>query len=222
MPTKEELEQLYDKSWLEPLKKTSETGGTTIRLARLYTQKLARELQIESYEKLKILDFGAGRGAMSESLREMGASVECCEPYGYEYLNRQGFKVHRDLASLSEKKFDGIVMIDVWEHLTEPWTILSLLYGLLPSGGWLYIATANPLGLNARLRGDRWREACKEGHLMFPEPCTLERMLQEVGFSRWKRVKWLIRYSVNPAKIIIHWSMQLLGLDGELRYIAWK
>ena len=142
--------------------------------------------------------------------------------YGYEHLKRQGFKVHRDLASLSEKKFHGIVMIDVWEHLTEPWTILSLLYGLLPSGGWLYIATPNPLGLNARLRGDRWREACKEGHLMFPEPCTLERMLQEVGFSRWKRVKWLIRYSINPAKIIMHWGMQLLGLDGELRYIAWK
>jgi len=215
MPTKEELDKLYEQSWYLPEEATSETGGTNERLAKVYAWKLAKSLKRYDFRGLRILDFGAGRGAMLKALREMGASVCGIEPYGTEYLRAQGFEVYGDLSQVSGT-FDGVVMIDVFEHLHRPWETIKQLCDILVEGGWVYVATSNPLGLNARITKGWWREAKKPGHLVFPTSRLMNQMLRWASFKKIKRLRWLVRYSINPLKLVFHASTQLIGLDGEL------
>ena len=221
MPTPQELERLYQHSWSMPETARSETGGTSDRLAYVYARKLARSLGRGDLRGLRILDFGAGRGAMLEALRSLGARACGVEPFGFEYLQSKGFEAYRALSDV-QGALDGIVMIDVFEHLYNPWETLHQLGGMLAQGAWIYLATANPLGLNARINKGRWREARKGGHLLFPHPSTMERILREAGFEWTKRLKWLIRYHQDQIRITVNYLMQAVGLDGELRYLAWR
>ena len=220
MPTEKELIALYQYSWNNPEKHGSETGGTDSRLAKMYTRCLAYSLGRKDFSGMRILDFGAGKGLMVKALSALGARVCAVEPYGYKYLQAKGIKVYKELSEINNS-FHGIVTIDVWEHLLRPWEILRKLKALLVNGGWIYIATANPLGLNARIKKDKWREAKKAGHLMFPAPHTMERMLKDIGFTRFRRLKWFIRYHKFP-RWMLDYALQEVYLDGELRYLAWK
>lgn len=221
MPTREELDECYNSAWSNPETERSETGGTDVQLAYVYVRKLSRSLGRRDLKGLKILDFGAGRGAVLEALQGMGAKVAGIEPYGFEYLESRGFKVYRTLSE-APSGWDGIVMIDVFEHLEKPWEMLTTLRELLAEDGWIYIATANPVGLNARVSKGRWREARKKTHLMFPHPELMEQILRTVGFSKVERLRWLIRYHRNPVRMIVNYLMQFVGLDGELRFLAWR
>lgn len=221
MPTKEELDDLYSESWSRPEEATTETGGTDEQLAKVYARKLAKSLKREDFRGLRILDFGAGRGAMLRALREMGADACGVEPYGMEYLQAQGFEVYQDLSEI-EGTFDGIVTVDVVEHLHRPWATVRDLYNTLCKDGWLYVATCNPSGLNARITRGNWREAKKPGHLIWPTPRLMEEFLKSAGFKEVKRLRWLVRYSNNLLKRAFHAVTQLTGQDGELRYLALK
>lgn len=220
MPTEEELTKLYANSWSAPETKRAETGGTDDRLASIYAQKLARSLGRTDLSDLRILDFGAGRGAVLEGLTRLGAKVSAVEPFGYEYLRSRGYQVYGSLADV-ETCFDGIIMIDVLEHLAIPWQVLANLREKLIKEGWIYVATGNPLGLNARLRKGQWREARKRGHLLFPSPTTMERMFSYCGFKRFQRLKWYIQFHPFP-RSLVDYVLQALRLDGELRYLAWR
>lgn len=221
MPTREELDNLYADSWSAPEVATSETGGTDERLAVIFARRLARSIRRQDFRGLRILDFGAGRGAMLNALKNMGAAVVGIEPYGTKYLQERGFEAYQDLLELSGS-FDGVVMIDVWEHLHKPWERVKELQNFLRPGGWIYIATPNPQGVNARVSKGVWREAKKPGHLMFPSTKLMEDSLRWAGFSEIHRLRWLVRFTNNPFKTLIHFTLQLLELDGELRYLAWK
>ena len=221
MPTKEELNDVYDRSWSAPKNAMSETGGTDERLAKIYARKLANSLQRKDFRELKILDFGAGRGSMLKALRELGAETYGVEPYGYEYLQEQGFEAYRDLSEVNGT-FDGVIMIEVFEHLHRPWMTIKELYNSLAECGWIYISTPNPLGVNARIARGNWREAKKPGHIVFGTPRLMEQVLQWASFRRIKRLRWFIRYSRNPLKRVLHASTQMMGVDGALRYLAWK
>ncbi len=221
MPTENELRTLYEHSWSMPEAYTAETGGTDDQLANIYARSLARSLGKSDLKGLRILDFGAGRGAMLNALSRLGARACAVEPFGYAYLRSKGFEEVFSSLSDVRSSFDGIIMIDVLEHLYTPWEILAKLRERLVEGGWFYIATGNPLGLNARLMKGKWREARKKEHLLFPSPSTMERMLIGAGFRRFQRLKWYIRYHPLP-RGVADYVLQATGLDGELRYLAWS
>jgi len=166
MPTQKELFALYTNSWQHPERSRSETGGTDLRLARIYAKLLARSLGLRDLKGLRILDFGAGRGDMLKALMELGAEVVGVEPYGLDFLRDQGFEAYEDISEV-KGDFDGIVTIDVIEHPRNPWDILKDLSNLLKVGGWIYVATPNPTGLNAKINRGNWREAKKQGIFSF-------------------------------------------------------
>jgi SAM-dependent methyltransferase len=221
VPVQQELDSLYANSWQKPEQARSETGGTDLKLARVYVKLLIRSLGLRRLTGLRLLDFGAGRGDMSKALIETGAEVVCVEPYGVDFLKARGFEAY---ASISEVKgkFDGIVTIDVFEHLRNPWDTLRELSNLLKVGGWMYVATGNPCGLNATINRGNWREAKKAGHLVFPSPSTMEKILHDAGFAKIKRLRWLIRFHRNPLRAMGNYLIQMTGLDGELMYLCWK
>jgi len=129
MPTQKNLFALYTNSWQHPERSRSETGGTDLRLARIYAKLLARSLGLQNFYGLRIMDYGAGRGDMLKALMELGAKVVGIEPYGLDFLRAQGFEAYEDISEV-KGNFDGIVTIDVIEHLRNPWDILKDLSNL--------------------------------------------------------------------------------------------
>jgi SAM-dependent methyltransferase len=222
VPSHDDLTHLYTKSWSEPDSNRAETGGTDLMVARVFARRLASSLGRRDLLDVKILEFGAGRGTMLTAMAELGAEVYGIEPFGIEHIRNQGFMAYRSLAELpSGVKFDGVVSIDVMEHLARPWEELSQLRELLVSRGWLYAATLNTDGLNARLTRERWREVRKLGHLMFFNSSNFDHILRFAGFVNCRRLRWLVSHSEKPYKNALLYVMQKLGVDGELRYLAY-
>jgi SAM-dependent methyltransferase len=218
------LSHLYRTSWMSPDQNKAETGATEIVNAHSLVKFLTRSIGNANLSGQNILDFGAGRGAMTIALLQKGAQVIAVEPFGYDRLVDLGVSTYRDLEGLPrEVRFDGIILLEVLEHLPKPRRTLEQLHQHLVPGGWLFITTPNAAGLPAKLRGERWREAVRPGHVLFFTPPTLKSLLLESGFSRIERPRRFVRYTgkMQP-RTILNFAMQLTLLDGGLRIIAFK
>ena len=217
------FDELYKKAWQDTDNHKDKTGGTDLELARIYARKLVSVLGLKDFKGLKLLEFGAGRGNMLAALLELGANVYGVEPFGYEYLKNKGFKVFRTLEEIPGGiLFDGIVTIDVIEHVLHPWDILNLLYGRLNSQGWFYVTTPNAGSLNARLSAGNWRELHNSSHIYFLDQKCLEIILNKIGLNKFIRLRWFVQYTNNPLRVLMHYVLQQFGLDGELRYLIVK
>jgi len=160
---------------------------------------------------------------MLAALAYLGADVYAIESFGSHFLRERGYKVFRTLDEIPKGLlFDGIVTIDVLEHLTTPWNELKRFMEICKTNSFVYIATPNVGGLNARIYGSRWREALNPSHLVLFTPRSLEQVLASCGYKRYRRLRWFIRYSRNPALLLLRYPLQASRLDGELRYLAWN
>lgn len=223
-PSEAQLSALYTSSWADRDSHIDETGGTSRELGRRMLTALLRELGIPDFAGRRILDFGAGRGGVSSALRDLGAEVVAVEPFGYAQLQRLGIPVCRELGELAaEPQFDGIVMMEVVEHLRDPRELLRRLHSLLKPGGWIFLTTPNPLGFSAKVRGRRWGSAANLGHILFFSGRTLRRVLAELEFATVRRTWWVIRFpDSSPAHSAVQSLLQLIRLDGGLRFLAVK
>lgn len=222
-PTEQELGNLYDGSWTAPEENSRETGGTNSYLAGHYAAQLLHSLRLPSFAGLTILDFGAGRGATAAALASLGARVVAVEPFGYAYLQQRGISVFQQLADIPQgTRFDGIVSIDVIEHLPTPVETIGQLGPYLSDNGWLFLATPNAAGISCRVKRAAWKEVRNPGHLYLFSPQNLELLLSKAGYSRPRRLRWYIQYSANPARRALHTVLQSFAVDGELRYLAYK
>ncbi len=223
-PTAEELAAVYNESWQSPDTTHDETGGTTPGLANALTLQLQRMLTRNGLGRisgLTVLEFGAGRGEMAEALVRAGADVWAVEPFGCDYLRSGGIRAVRDIEDLpANLKFDGIVTFDVIEHLIDPCAELTRLRKRLRKGGWLLASTPNARGLNALLTGARWREIHRPTHITMFAPKSLGIALRKSGFASVRRQRWFIGYGARAHRALIHFVLQALGLDGELRVLA--
>ena len=214
---------MYAAGWTDPLHSTTETGGLTPQLATQYVKHIISELGFNDLSNWKVMDFGAGRGALADALMAHGATAYGIEPYGQSYLQDKGIKTYAQLDDLPENiRFDGIVSMDVVEHLQTPWTDMARLFQLLLPGGWMVICTPNPLGLAAKLNRGRWREARKPGHIIFLPAATLESIMLKIGFQDVQRLRWKIRFSNRPLRRLIHFALQTIELDGHVRVLGRK
>jgi 2-polyprenyl-3-methyl-5-hydroxy-6-metoxy-1,4-benzoquinol methylase len=219
----QDLNELYTAAWSDIDNHKEETGGTDLKLARVYAKKLAESLGLDNFSGLRILDFGAGDGSMLAALSELGADVYGFEPFGYEQIKSKGFKVFRNLDEIPQGMlFDGVISIDVLEHVPSPWGTLKELYGFLVHKGWLCVTTPNAHGLNARFSGSGWRELHNPSHLYFLTPRDMKAFFIRLGFTKVRRLKWFVQYANDPFKKIVHYLLQLSGLDGEMRYLILK
>ena len=77
-----------------------------------------------------ILDFGCGLGYLLSDLRKAGYDAE-----GYD-------KNHPDLNKFPCKEFDLIIMVEVIEHLAEPFTEIGMIANALKYGGYLIVESS--------------------------------------------------------------------------------
>src|SRR6478672_9207674 len=91
-----------------------ETGATDPALAGQLLEAVIMHLQLPNLDGKRVLDFGAGRGAMALELKRRDADVVCVEPFGCEYLARLGISTYTDLVDLPPTlRLDGIVCLEV-------------------------------------------------------------------------------------------------------------
>jgi cyclopropane fatty-acyl-phospholipid synthase-like methyltransferase len=217
MPSRADLDRLYELSWSDAEQHVGETGGVSEARAAALCQLLASDVSLGG----KILDYGAGQGNLTVALSQAGADVTAVDPYSWKLLRQRKIVAFPDMESVNGQRFAGIVASEVIEHLCDPHTFLeAALEALLPNG-WLFLTTPNVSGLNARLTRSRWRELQKDGHLILFRPAGIERLLASVGFCDVRRMSW-----APPANIMLRtWEERLLKalrLDGGLRYLAYR
>jgi len=146
----------------------------------------------------RVLDAGCGGGDFSIGLGEAGFAVCGCDlnASGVQHAGTLGigeFRLHslyEDLAApFGGEPFDGIVCVEVIEHLYSPQTFARRAYAALRPGGVLVITTPYwgwlknvVLALTGRM--DRSLTALWEGgHIKHFSRATLTALMAEAGFE---------------------------------------
>ncbi len=129
------------------------------------TNKVMYKLITENItsKTMKILDFGAGRGFMSQEIGNYLKSIskepnDCLfaaeiAPENFEYKEIECKKIDPySVIPYEDEYFDIIYAIEVIEHLSRPYEFLNQAYAKLRKGGCLIFSTPNILHLTSRLQ----------------------------------------------------------------------
>lgn len=94
---------------------------------------------VEQYlkENVELLEIGCSSGFMLDAFRERGAKCMGVEPSGEfgDFLTQSGHEHVSDISDLEGKKFDVITHFFVFEHISDPFSFLETIQGLLKDGG---------------------------------------------------------------------------------------
>lgn len=106
--------------------------------------------------KGKILDLGCGDGDYARRLKDLGFDVTAgdIDKARFRYKNEIEFK-HCDITKempFADNTFDYVLLMEVVEHLRNPYTVISEINRIIKKGGSLIISTPNILSLKSRLR----------------------------------------------------------------------
>ena len=158
-------------------------------------------LKIVAYLKAqRILDLGAGNGALCGLLKREGYAVAGCEydKHGVEIARAAhpdvafyNFGVQDDPAGLleAEAKFDVVVSTEVIEHLFSPHHLPIYAARVLTDNGYLVVSTPyhgfwKNLALSLSNKWDAHHDPLWHGgHIKFWSRRTLTRLLEQNGFE---------------------------------------
>jgi len=104
---------------------------------------------------LKVLDLGAGRGALTQRLHHLGYEVSACDLF-VEYFEYPEVKCDRvdvtEAFPYASDSFDIVIAIEVTEHILDHENLFSECNRILKPNGRLYVSTPNILSLKSRMR----------------------------------------------------------------------
>lgn len=102
-----------------------------------------------------VLDVGAGHGAFSKEIHELGYQVTACD-FAPEIFYYDQIQCHRaDLTQslpFEDNTFDAIVAMEVMEHILDHEVFFREAQRVLKPGGKLFISTPNILSFKSRVR----------------------------------------------------------------------
>ncbi|MEO6028360.1 MAG: class I SAM-dependent methyltransferase [Candidatus Binatia bacterium] len=194
----------------------------------------------------RLLDIGAGTGILMHLAQERGWQPEGIDiaPLTAEKVAREfGFQITIapfERHDFGPRRFDGITMLDVLEHVVDPLTTLRRVHELLRPGGAVAIAVPNQrslltflVGLYARMRGPAANALLFRlyvpPHLYYFTPPTLRRIVEEAGFrvvELRQGAVYLGRYRMSlamriPLEIVLA-AGAAIGMNARLCVIAVK
>jgi SAM-dependent methyltransferase len=152
---------------------------------RRLLERLARVRAPRARDRL--LDVGAGSGALVEEAARMGYRATGIEPSRWlqERALARGLDVARGTLPHPDRPgpFDVITLIDVIEHVQDPVGLLRAVAPLLAPDGVVVIVTPDVRSLPARLLGWRWWHF-RVAHVGYFDRRTLDLALERTGLRR--------------------------------------
>ncbi|MBK8150694.1 MAG: class I SAM-dependent methyltransferase [Acidobacteria bacterium] len=147
-------------------------------------------------EPASIIDLGAGQGAFSKSLRELGHRVLAVDsdPDNWRVPEVEVLDIDLDCEFASKvgaRKFDAVVAIEIIEHVENPFSFAREAAKLLNEGGFLFLTTPNVEAVSSRLiflytgrlkHFSAW-ETVRPAHITPIFRWKLEMLLDEAGFE---------------------------------------
>lgn len=136
----------------------------------------------------RLLDVGAATGFLLVEARDLGYDAIGIEPSRWaaeEARRRFGVEVRvgsLEQAGFAAASFDVVTMVDVLEHLVDPFAATREVARILRPGGVFYVVTPDIGGLPARLLGRRWW-GFEPWHLWFFGQRSLANALRGNGFA---------------------------------------
>ncbi|UJH69060.1 class I SAM-dependent methyltransferase [Allomuricauda sp. SCSIO 65647] len=109
-------------------------------------------------KKTSLLDIGAGSGDFVKEAQKGGGSVMGVEPseFARKRAMEKGISLVADIKALEERKFEGITLWHVLEHLPELESQIETISKLLGANGTLFVAVPNFRSFDAKYYGAFW------------------------------------------------------------------
>lgn len=165
-----------------------------------------------------ILDFGCGCPAL---MKELSRYSDNCYYTGFDIGSEDVILVSNNIklvrsnnaSVLCKQEYDCIFLMNVYEHIQEIDSILSLLRSLLKHDGILVVETGNYESFWARVNGCNWHYFRIHEHIRVASPNSMGNRLSAHGF----RVKCIMKNlnHKDPAtmrQFIKHWFRITLAL----------
>ncbi len=137
----------------------------------------------------KILEVGCSAGHLLAAIREQGYQVMGLEIDGRTAeFARAAYKLDiinqpLETAELPEKEFDGVVLFDVFEHVSDPSVCLRQIYKTLKPNGKLIIKVPNYGCFESRAWGQFWYGKDVPRHLLHFTEKTVKIILKKNKFT---------------------------------------
>ncbi len=165
--------------------------------SKIFFDNLAKSLP----EGSKVLDIGCGDGSFLKlaSSRFICSGIEISE-----YLANIA-KTNKELRvitgnflelGLGEEKFDGITLISLLEHISDPSGAITKCFDLLNNNGILLLKTVNFNSLNRIMRGRSWVGFRPPDHVVYFTPENISMLLKKIGFKSIKVSSWPLNDSM--------------------------
>jgi len=156
----------------------------------------------------KVLDIGAGHGAFSQKLYELGYDVHACDLFPELFYFDKITCTKVDITKpfpYADNSFDLLIAIEVSEHITDHENFFSESGRILRPGGKLYLTTPNILTLKSRIR------------FLFSGFFLAFNPLQLSNYDGLQHVASLTPDQYNYIAVRNHFSKAVLAIDREQR-----
>jgi SAM-dependent methyltransferase len=194
-PTATELERAYA-GWYRP--QSGRFAGLGDGVLRRTRSALAHRLD-RIAPPGRVLDVGAGDGALIDALRRLGRDA-----VGLERKATRPGMIEGSVLEI-EGRWAAVVFWHSLEHLPEPGVALEHAVGMLVPGGVLVVAVPNSDSLQARVFGDRWLALDIPRHLVHLTGGALRQRLRGLGL-RVERVSYL-----RGGQVVFGWLDGMVG-----------
>lgn len=186
-------EKYYDGYWQNLNEKSIRLYKQQGNLQELYN--LLRDCVIPYLEKedLKsIVEIGCGHGLISGYVHSAGKKIEACDisnvslNYARKKFPRINFFIHDIEKSPLKKKYDGIILFGILEHLFDYDIAIRNVYKSLNENGLIFIQIPCITWIRARLRflfGNIEGELTWKPHIRFFSVKTIRGLLEESNFE---------------------------------------
>ena len=162
----------------------------------------------------RLLDVGCAYGFLLQEARRYFdvAGIEIADDAA-AHARQEGLHVLTgivDEATFAQLgMMDVIVLLDVIEHLPDPYETLSLCTRHLNPGGIIVITTGDFGSLHARIAGAHWRLMTPPQHLSYFTRASIERLAQRLGlFLKSYDHPW----KIVPMSLIVFQFGRMLGI----------
>jgi 2-polyprenyl-3-methyl-5-hydroxy-6-metoxy-1,4-benzoquinol methylase len=141
-----------------------------------------------------VLDVGAGAGAFSLRLKDLGYQVTALdidpEKWNVPNVDFQVLDINKGIAASVGGEFDALCCQEVIEHVENPWALMRDLYAVLRPGGVALVSTPHVANFLSRLlflrTGNHYGfgpEGLDMGHINPIQPYEMHEIIRNLG---WK------------------------------------